>query len=64
MMVDIIALTLLVIGAILSGIGWNKSKDLKKNRFLPVWKADGCHNRWLLGGTIFLVLGAASFVLL
>ena len=64
MMVDIIALTLLVIGAILSGIGWNKSKDLKKNRFLPVWKADGGHNRWFLGGTIFLVLGAAAFVLL
>ena len=64
MISNIVALTLLVIGAILSGIGWTRSKDLKKNRFLPVWQADGGLNRWLLGGTVFLVVGAAVMALL
>ena len=64
MIYDALALVLIVIGVVLSGIGWNKSKDLKKNRFMPVWKADGGHNRWLLGGSIFIVLGAAAFILL
>lgn len=64
MISNIIALALLAVGAILSGIGWKRSRDLKKNRFLPVWKADGGLNRWLIGGTIFLVLGAAAMALL
>jgi hypothetical protein len=63
MVLDIVALILLIIGVILSAIGWRRSADLKKNRFFPVWKAEGGLNRWLLGGTIFLILGVAVYAI-
>jgi hypothetical protein len=64
MLADVLALALIVIGVILSSIGCNASRDLKGNKFIAVWKADGGLNQELVLGSIFLVLGVATHLLL